>query len=238
MTDGLTYFKEVYQNVPDWVQIMHDYDPAMLNCYTDIRGQAFKDSPALSAREKDEFISSVNAGRLYGRSMLYHAAAGAIKGSTYCDLVEYYLVAYLYKGKAALELSLQALAQFVGEEVKAEYPTLSDVLEQIEAWSKEELPLVSGLKKLAGKGYDHTSPEVFSLLMGDGSVRSSRKYLNLVGQYVTELRGAEAKEAVEAALAHGVTLAELAELGYIVMITAGVPSWFELSDHLEKKEGQ
>lgn len=241
MTDGLSYFKKVYNNVPDWVQIMHDYNPLMLNYYTDIRGEAFKDG-CLSAMEKDEFIASLNAGRLYERSMRYHTYAGIIKGASVDELIEYFLVAYVYKGKKTLELSLVALQQTyedMGIEVsklKDSYNSDAAVVEQLLDWTKDNVnPIVSELYQLLVQGYKHYSREVFETILQSGYVARKRKLLNLVGQYITELNGAGAKEIMIQAKKEGVTEEELAELGYIVMITAGIPSWFELSDHLQKK---
>ena len=37
---------------------------------------------------------------------------------------------------------------------------------------------------------------------------------------------------MEQARTYGVSEAELAEVGYLCILTAGIPSWFELSDHL------
>ena len=66
MSEALEYFKKVYKDVPAWVQIMHDYNPNMLEYYTNIRSEAFK-SAVLSDVEKDELIAAFNAGRLYDR---------------------------------------------------------------------------------------------------------------------------------------------------------------------------
>lgn len=241
MIDGLAYFKKVYNNVPNWVQVMHDYNPNMLNCYTAIRGEAFKESE-LSGKEKDEFIASMNAGRLYERSMIYHTEAAVIKGSSIEDLLEYFLVSYVYGGKASLELSLSALELVFlkkGKPVKrkSNYQTDKEVFQQIIEWmDHRDHSIMTKVYDLLNKNIDPASDEVIDLIMSDGSVSKKRKYLNLVGQYITQLRGADAKAVIEKAKEIGVTESELADLGYIVMITAGIPSWFELSDHLSSKD--
>ncbi|WIV12290.1 carboxymuconolactone decarboxylase family protein [Proteiniborus sp. MB09-C3] len=241
MADGLAYFKKVYNDIPNWVQIMYDYNPKMLDYYTDIRGEAFKDSE-LSAKEKDEFIASMNAGRLYKRSMLYHTQAAIIKGSQIGDLIEYFLVAYVYSGKDALELSLAALENALIQkektvnERKNNYATDKEVFEQIIEWTNDsDNTLVKKVYTLLDDSKNHNSPEIIDLIMSDGKVSRKKKYLNLIGQYITELRGNAVGPLIEKARNIGVTEAELADLGYIVMITAGIPSWFELSDHLNSK---
>lgn len=230
MSEALEYFKKVYKNVPGWVQIMHDYNPKMLEYYTNIRSEAFK-SAVLSDKEKDELIAAFNAGRLYDRSMVYHTQAALNKGSKLEDLVEYFLVAYVYKGRPALERSLFAVAQYIndrdGKDLKPAdgYNNLQEVVEQLKEWTCAPI-----LDKVLENIED---PE--EVIMSAGAVSESRKYLALVGMYITELDGPGAKPHVDNARKHGVTEEELADLGYIIILTAGIPSWFELSDHLFEK---
>ncbi len=230
MSEALEYFRKVYKDVPAWVQIMHDYNPKMLEYYTNIRSEAFK-SDVLSDIEKDELIAAFNAGRLYDRSMVYHTQAALNKGSKLEDLVEYFLVAYVYKGKEALEHSLLAVAQYINDkdgknlEPAASYETLEDVVNQLKEWTGAPI-----LDKVLANLED---PE--AVIMAAGSVSESRKYLALVGMYITELDGKGAGPHVENARQHGVTEEELADLGYVIILTSGIPSWFELSDHLNTK---
>lgn len=208
MADGLSYFKQVYGEVPDWVKKMHSYSPKMLDYYTDFRGEAFKEN-ALSKKEKDQFIASANAGRLYQRSMLYHTKAAVGNGSSVEELVEHFLVAYLYKGDEALRLAVQAIeyaAELTGQNaphspLRAEASAV-ELLERIIAY----LPA--------------------------GSVTSSKKNLNMVAQYITELDGKGAQPWIQKARDKKATEAELADVGYICILTAGIPAWFEISDSL------
>lgn len=231
MSQALEYFKQVYKEVPAWVQIMHDYNPNMLEYYTNIRSAAFK-TAVLSDVEKDELIAAFNAGRLYDRSMVYHTQAALNKGSKLDGLVEYFLVAYVYKGQAALEHALKAIAQYildkdgVVKQPKAEYASFQEIIAELKEWTQAPI-LDQVLANLA-------DPK--AAIMAAGAVSESRKYLALVGMYITELDGEGAGPHVENARAHGVTEEELADLGYIIILTAGIPSWFELSDHLNEKQ--
>lgn len=230
MSEALEYFKKVYKDVPAWVQIMHDYNPNMLEYYTNIRSEAFK-TAVLSDVEKDELIAAFNAGRLYDRSMVYHTQAALNKGSKLEDLVEYFLVAYVYKGQAALEHSLKAVAQYINDkegdnkQPKAAYASLEEIIQELKEWTGAPI-----LDKVLAHIDDPKE-----VIMSAGSVSESRKYLAMVGMYITELDGPGAAPHVENARAHGVTEEELADLGYVIILTAGIPSWFELSDHLNKK---
>lgn len=230
MSEALEYFKKVYKDVPAWVQIMHDYNPNMLEYYTNIRSEAFK-SAVLSDVEKDELIAAFNAGRLYDRSMVYHTQAALNKGSKLEDLVEYFLVAYVYKGQAALEHALKAVAQYINDkeddnkQPKTAYASLEEIIEQLKEWTGAPI-----LDKVLAHIDDPKE-----VIMSAGSVSESRKYLAMVGMYITELDGLGAAPHITNARTHGVTEEELADLGSIIILTAGIPSWFELSDHLYKK---
>lgn len=230
MSKALEYFKKVYKDIPEWVQIMHDYNPKMLEYYTDIRSEAFK-SAAISDKEKDELIAAFNAGRFYDRSMVYHTQAAFNKGSRLEDLVEYFMISYIYKGKKALVHSLKAIAQYREDKdgvilkPASEYASLEEVLIELKDWTKA--PIIDRILE--------NIEDIDKIIMSAGAVSESRKYLALVGMYITELDGVGAGPHVDNARKHGVTEEELADLGYIIILTAGIPSWFELSDHLKIK---
>lgn len=236
MSKGLEYFKKVYHQVPNWVQVMHDYSPAMLDAYTAIRGEAFKSS-VLSAVEKDELIASLNAGRLYKRSMQLHTQAGFNKGSKLEHLIEYFLVAAVYKQKEALALSLHAVADYlraknnVNVQPKDEYASIQEIVDELISWTKDyDQSFLKHVKTAITETSD--LDEIRNVLMSKGLVSEARKHLCLVGMYITELKGSEAKNAVDVARLCGVTDAEFADLGYIIIMTAGIPAWFEISDYL------
>lgn len=237
MLSGIEYFKKMYTNVPNWVQVMHDYSPEMLTQYTQFRAEAFK-SGVVSDIEKDELIAAVNAGRLYPRSMNLHTAGAQNKGSKLEHLIEYFLVSAYYNRKEALIVALQAIKQFLEQdgktvsEIKTEYNSLLDVLYQINEWTEGYQQdflnqVIDGLKN---------KKELRDLVFEEGQVSSKRKYLAYVGMFITELDGGNAIEAFNLAKANGVTDEELAELGYVIIFTSGIPSWFEMSDNLEPKQ--
>lgn len=240
MSKGLEYFKKVYDEVPAWIQIMHDYEPKMLDAYTEIRGEAFKTN-YLTAVEKDEIIASVNAGRCYHRSMVLHTQAGIVKGSQLEHLLEYLLVSYVYKGIEALNVAVVSIQHYLKEVHDITYEiqeyhhlieVINDLLRVIPTENQEFLIKIKS--ELVESTSHHQTCEI---LMQAGSIPASRKQLCYVGMFLTELDGKQAEAEIIKARELGVTEEELADLGYIIILTAGIPSWFELSDHLNKKEG-
>ncbi len=237
MLSGIEYFKSIYTKLPQWVEVMHRYSPEMLTQYTNFRAVAFGDAE-LSAIEKDELIASLNAGRLYKRSMMLHTNGAQNKGSKLEDLVEYMLVAAYYNKKEALECGLFAIRQFIETEypkakleIKSDYINLLDVVNQIYDWMKEFKYKTEFIKKVIDGLED--KKEFRDLVFNEGEVSSKRKYLAYAGMFITELDGSNALEAINMAKKNGVTDAELADMGYTIIFTAGIPSWFELSDYLE-----
>ncbi|MFJ7637924.1 carboxymuconolactone decarboxylase family protein [Peribacillus sp. NPDC097206] len=242
MSKGLDYFKEVYDEVPGWVQKMHDYSPVVLDHYTGLRGEIMQDG-ALSRKEKDVLVASMNAARLYPRSMVYHTKGAMDYGSTIPELVEYLLVSYLYKGLPSLKVSLESLAYALElsgtpvEQPANDPETIEDVISTMIAWMGEldTRFLVDTWNVIQTNEAERIEEKILS----EGTVSSRLKYLNMVGNYITELRGEEAIAWIERARQAGASEADLADVGYICILTAGIPAWFEISDSLKRaREGQ
>lgn len=235
MSEGLAYFKEVYDEVPGWVQKMHDYSPNVLDHYTSIRSEIMRDG-ALSRKEKDAIIASMNAARLYPRSMIYHTKGAVDHELTIPELAEYFLVSYLYNGTHSLEVSLEAFSyalELKGTTVnhpEKSLETFEEIVNTIILWMGEEdtsfIEEVLDLIKFDGE-------KVEKKILGDGKVSTRLKHLTMVGNFITELKGTAAAPWIEKARLAGASEDDLADIGYICILTAGIPSWFEISDSLK-----
>lgn len=238
MSKALEYFKEVYDAVPDWVQKMHDYSPQVLDTYTGIRGEIMQDG-ALSRREKDALIASMNAARLYRRSMLFHTKGAIDFGYSVPELVEFFLTSYLYKGDQAIHLALEAISYALElKDRPAPLPaalpkSASEGLELIISWlGDEETAYLEEVKSLV----DAQDKKVLhAKILADGLISSRLKHLNMAGNFIVELNGEGASPWMEKARTAGASEADLADIGYICILTAGIPAWFELSDSLKAK---
>jgi alkylhydroperoxidase/carboxymuconolactone decarboxylase family protein YurZ len=238
MSKGLEYFKEVYDVVPDWVQKMHDYSPNALDHYTSLRGDIMLDG-ALSRKEKDILLVGMNAARLYARSMVYHTKGAIDFGAAIPELVEYLLVAYLYKGTDSIKTALKSLEYALslkGIEVKPfekETDSVEELIQVMIDWmGDEDTTFIKEVQSIISSGDEN---KLFEKLLSDGVVSTTMKHLLLVGIYITELQGEEAAPKIKAAREHGATEAQLADVGFICMLTAGIPAWFEMSDSLTGK---
>lgn len=239
MSKALDYFKEVYDEVPGWVQKMHDYSPAVLDTYTGIRGEIMRDG-VLSRREKDALIASMNVARLYARSMLFHTKGAIDYGYSVPELVEFFLTTYLYKGDKALALSLEAVAYAL--ELKGKIVTVPSntdetavsSLQTVIGWLEgEDTDYLKEVLVMIEQG-DRVNLE--TKILSDGRISSHLKHLNMVGNFIAELNGKGAVPWMQKALTAGASEADLADVGYICILTAGIPAWFELSDSLKTKE--
>lgn len=229
MSDGLVYFKEVYGAVPGWVGKMHAYRPDALDHYTNLRSAIMEDG-LLSGKEKDLLLVGINAARGYERSMVYHTKGAIDGGATVPELIEYLLVAYRYGGQHALRTGVQAVNTALSlKGLPKGHVLYIDELEHILAYFisilEEDASYVSNILK---------APEELrnDLLLVRGTVSAKMKSLLMVGIHSTGLHGTEAGKWMEKARAKGATEGELAEVGLICLLTAGIPAWFEASDSL------
>lgn len=236
MSKGLAYFKEVYDEVPGWVQKMHDYSAVVLDNYTELRGEIMLDG-ALSRKEKDVLLAAMNASRLYARSMGYHTKGAIEFGTTIPELIEYLAISYFYGGVPALKTGLGSLRyglELTGvtvEEPVQEPNTVEELFATMIAWVGEEQGkfLIEALPIIQTGDAEAIEAKLFE----EGHVSTRLKLITMVGNYITQLRGADAVPWIEKARAAGATEAELADVGYICLLTAGIPAWFEISDTLK-----
>ncbi|WP_107948484.1 carboxymuconolactone decarboxylase family protein [Lysinibacillus parviboronicapiens] len=238
MTTGLEYFKKVYDVVPGWVQKMHDYNPAMLDHYTALRGAAMAQG-VLSVKEKDILLVGMNAARHYARSMVYHTKGAIDGGATLEELIEYLLVAYNYGGEKALQIGLQSfdyaleLTNTNADKISHE-ASASDIVRYYSTFASKDKSKTyfEQLLRFFVAGDENALKDA---LLNGNVVSTQMKYILMTGIYTTVLKNAETDYWARQSREIGVEEAELAELGYICLLTAGIPSWFEISDALIQK---
>ena len=193
MSKGLAYFQQVYDEVPGWVQKMHDYSPVVLDHYTGLRGEIMQDG-ALSRKEKDVLLASMNAARLYPRSMGYHTKGAIDFGSTIPELSRI-LFSFLpiWQVLKHYKYHLQALSyalELKGSKVEqpAKDPeTIEEIFQTMITWLGDEDTsfLLDSLNVIQR----NDPQEIEEKLLGDGHVSTRMKHLNMVGNYITQLRG-------------------------------------------------
>ena len=239
MSEGLTYFKEVYEVVPGWVQKMHDYSPNALDHYTNLRSNIMEEG-ALTKKEKDILLVGMNAARLYERSMVYHTKGAMDGGATLPELVEYLIVSYLYNGTKALRMGIKSLEYALSlkgipyPEVSGNQETAEEILlYMMELLGDEETAFVSNVLSLVRSG-DQNSLKDY--ILSDSVVSKKLKHILMTGIFITELKGKQVEEWMEAARENGASEEQLADVGFICLLTAGIPAWFEASDSLIEKK--
>lgn len=235
MSQGLTYFKEVYDIVPGWVKKMHDYNPNALDYYTCLRSEIMQEG-ALTRKEKDILLVGMNAARLYERSMVYHTKGAIEGGATLQELVEYLIVPYLYNGLKALRTAVKSLEYALtlkGYEFEAEYVNIKSteelLLYMIKLLGTEDTTFVTNVLELVRSRKEKLLEEY---LLSDSVVSKQLKHILVVGIFITELKGGEVEEWMKLARENGASESQLADLGFICLLTAGIPAWFEASDSL------
>ncbi|MGX9132943.1 carboxymuconolactone decarboxylase family protein [Rummeliibacillus sp. JY-2-4R] len=235
---GLEYFKNIYDVVPQWVQKMYDYNPAILDHYTNLRSEAMK-AGSLSVKEKDTLLVGMNAARLYERSMVYHTKGAIDGGLTLPELVEYLLVSYLYNNEKALLVSVKSFdyaLELLGIEKTTKIlksDSALDIISYYKSYLKqEERSYIEKIEELL-KANDENA--LSKKLLENGFVSSQLKHALMVGIYTTVLQNQPVETWTVKARNIGVSEEQLAEVGYICLLTAGIPAWFEISDSLVQK---
>lgn len=238
MSTGLDYFKKVYDIVPGWVQKMHDYNPAMLDHYTALRGAAMAEG-VLSVKEKDILLVGINAARHYARSMVYHTKGAIDGGATLEELAEYLLIAYNYGSEKALQIGLQSFdyaleltgtqAEKISHDAKA-----VDIVRYYAQFASTDASK-NYYEQLITLFEEENENALADKLLETNVVDEQMKYILMTGIYTTVLKNAETDYWAIKAREKGVDEPRLAELGYICLLTAGIPSWFEISDALIEK---
>ncbi len=238
MASGLEYFKKVYDIVPGWVQKMHDYNPAMLDHYTALRGAAMAEG-VLSVKEKDILLVGINSARHYARSMVYHTKGAIDGGASLGELAEYLLVAYNYGGERALQIGLQSFEyalELTGTQAEkiSHDATAIDIVRYYShfTYTSESKKYYEQLLSLFVTGNENALTDK---LLASNVVDEQMKYILMTGIYTTALKNTETDYWTKKAREKGVDEPCLAELGYICLLTAGIPSWFEISDALIQK---
>ncbi|MCZ8534236.1 carboxymuconolactone decarboxylase family protein [Psychrobacillus psychrodurans] len=238
MATGLDYFKKVYDVIPGWVQKMHDYNPAMLDHYTALRGAAMAEG-VLSVKEKDILLVGINSARHYARSMVYHTKGAIDGGATLEELAEYLLVAYNYGGEKALQIGLQSFEyalELSGTPTKkiSHDATATEIIRYYAQFASTD-DRKDYYEQLIILFMDDNENALTDKLLASNVVDEQMKYILMTGIYTTMLQNAETDYWANKAREKGVDEPQLAELGYICLLTAGIPSWFEISDALIEK---
>jgi len=243
--DALEYFKQVYDEVPEWVAKMHRYAPKALEHYTLLRNEIMVDG-ALPKKEKELILVGINAARRYERSMLYHTKGAVDSGATVEEVADVIATCIVSRGIPAWLTGVKAVEyaiSYTGEEgdsgASLSTGQLEEntcyTLEQCERYYEQEAGSIPGWVQILKQ----TNPAVLqkytdlrSTVLRDHVVSRKVKELLLIGINVAERYREGVKIHVEGAKKWGATDAEIADVSLVALLTAGIPAWFEGSDFL------
>ena len=243
--DTLHYFQQVYGQVPDWVQKMHDYQPKALEYYTKLRNEIMVDG-AVSKKTKELVLVGINAARRYERSMIYHTKGALDSGATIEELVEILTPCILSRGIPAWLEGIKAIqyahdytAKQNGKPTAVEgHRAFQCVGEAIVYFKRESGGQTPEWVQLMEKEAAHVLQHYGSLrasILKDGIVPRKVKEFVLIGINVSERYKEGVQIHITSAKNLGATDQEIAEITLTALLTAGIPAWFEGSDFLHFK---
>ena len=152
------------------------------------------------------------------------------------EFIGYFWVAYCCQGEQALLLSTQALALVLQLRGQTAPPALllaqdvEAVLAQYQALTESDQ--LSHLNHTIACFHANDRAALEQAVFEQGLLPSKIKLLAMLGNYVVTLQAAQADTWLARARAAGVSDGELAELGFVCLLTAGIPAWFECCDLL------
>jgi alkylhydroperoxidase/carboxymuconolactone decarboxylase family protein YurZ len=239
MSEALEYFKLVYDQVPGWVQKMHDFSPNVLEYYTKLRSEIMIDG-AISKKDKDLIIVGINAARNYERSMIYHTKGALDSGSTIQEVAEIIAASTVLRGLTVLLEGVKAISyaeaytsKDTNDNVDEQRFKVSEKAEDAVAYFIEATGTIPSIAEELKKLVQGGSVEK-DIVLKDGALSRKVKELLLVGISISDLDGVKVKAQMESARKAGSTEAEIADVGFACLLTAGIPAWFEASDWLSK----
>ena len=152
------------------------------------------------------------------------------------EFIEYFWVVYCYQGGKALLMPTQALAlvlQLRGQTVPPALLLAQDVeavLAQYQALTEPDQ--LNHLNHIIACYQANDRAALEQAVFEQGLLPSKIKLLAMLGNYVVTLQAAQASTWLARARAAGVSDGELADLGFVCLLTAGIPAWFECCDLL------
>lgn len=244
--DILAYFKKIYDQVPDWVQTMHNYVPNALEYYTKLRNEIMVDG-ALSKKDKELILVGINAARRYEKSMIFHTKGAIDSGATMEELVETLTPCILSRGIPAWLEGVKAIDYArkymkrdenvsTNESIETSNERFDTVEEAVEYFKNEadgvELDWVKKLKNEAEHALLHYG-QLRKNILRDGHLSRKMKEFILVGINVSERYEKGVEIHVNSAKKLGATNQELAEVALVGLLTAGIPAWFEITTFIK-----
>ena len=152
------------------------------------------------------------------------------------EFIEYFWVAYCYQSDQALLLSTQAVAlvlQLRGQTVPPALLLAQDVGAVLTQYQVLTEPTqLSYFNHIIACYQANDRAVLEQAVFEQGLLPSKIKLLAMLGNYVVNLQAAQASRWLTRARAAGVSDGELADLGFVCLLTAGIPAWFECCDLL------
>jgi AhpD family alkylhydroperoxidase len=244
MKDPLAFFTEVYGSVPDWAQMMHDYAPAALVQYTQLRDQILVEG-ALAKKDKELILVGINAARRYERTMLLHTKGALDAGASIEELASLLTTCIISRGIPSWIVGMEAIKYaitYVGQQASPNGPTeeqhepLPQTAEDCLAYYTSD----SGAVPDWVQQLYQTNPEVLvqycqlrTVALSSGAVSRKLKELLLIGINAAERYPEGIRIHVAGARKHGASNQEIAEVALVAVLTAGIPAWIEVSEWIK-----
>lgn len=241
--DPLQTFSEIYGEIPEWVDVMNQYAPQVLQDYTALRMHVMADG-ALTRREKELILVGINAARRYETSMMYHTKGAIDAGATPGDIADCILATVISRGLPAWlegQKAVRYARQYASVETpdgQAEVTPESDLFGTVEAAQHYYEETFGTMPAWASLMREEDAPSFVSYTnmryhcLKHKHVSEMLKELVLVGINAAERYPEGVEIHVRGARSKGASTQQIAECLFTALLTAGIPAWFTGYKHL------
>ncbi|WP_158599087.1 carboxymuconolactone decarboxylase family protein [Planococcus salinus] len=228
--------KTTQNPLSDWAQKMNAYSPKAWEHYRALQDEVLA-AGALSRKDKELILVGINAARRYESGMLQHAENALKEGATVQEFVEVLSVCILSRGIPAWLEGIKAIEYAIehSDETNASPQEKTEPQEAVAYFKQENNGLLPEWARIMND-YSPVSLARYAALrqseLTDAAVSRKLKELVLVGINLAERYDKGVQLHINGARKEGATEQEIAEVGLISVLTAGIPAWFEVSGEL------
>jgi len=223
--------EEDYRTLPEWAGHLRKLAPDFYHNYVELRGSILNDG-VLKRKEKDLILVGVNAAKRYNPSLIGHTRLAIYNGATPKEVAEAVLVGIISRGIPTWMEGRKAVLE--AEILCNEKVSLEDELKATSDQDSEQPDWLLELKTLSP-----TIGENYLLLrksiLQDGNLSRLFKELILVGINLSDGYHEGTKLHVGNSRLLGATDQHLIEVALTVVLTSGIPAWFNILPFIERK---
>ncbi|MGC8567510.1 MAG: carboxymuconolactone decarboxylase family protein [Caldisphaera sp.] len=226
--DSEQQLEKDYGEYPDWAIMLKKYSQEIYFNYLDLRQNILKDG-ILTKKEKNLILVGVNAAKRYMPSMMGHTKIAILYGATPSEIAEVVLIGIISRGIPSWIVGKNAVSyaeQITKVKVQLKGKKITEETEP--SWLIE----LKAISKEIGDNYSKLRIK----LLQDGHVSHLLKELILAGINLVDGYEEGVRLHIKNSVKLGATKQHLFELSTTLLLTAGIPVWFNILPFIKQQD--